>query len=81
MKYSEQFASRKELLQKKTVCVGFDGFVDYVIRPVQTRTDEKNCTYFPTIDKFGEKITSLAGRSGNIELVMNSTDFGGCGPH
>ena len=81
MKYSEQFKSKKELLQSKTVCVGFDGFVDLVIRPVETRTDEKTCTYYPTIDRFGEKITSLAGRSGNIELIVTGTDFGGCGPH
>lgn len=81
MKYSEQFISKKEIIQKKTVSIGFDGFVDLVIRPVEKRQDEKNCTYFPTIDKFGEKITSLAGRSGNIELIVNSTDFGGCGPH
>ena len=81
MKYSEQFKLKKDLLQSKKVCVGFDGFIDLVIRPVKTRTDEKTCTYFPTIDQFGEKITSLAGRSGNIELIVNSTDFGGCGPH
>lgn len=81
MKYSEQFASKKDIIQNKKVCVGFDGFVDYVIRPVKSRADEKTCTYFPTIDQFGEKITSLAGRSGNIELIMTSTDFGGCGPH
>ena len=81
MKYSEQFKSRKNILQNKTVCVGFDGFIDYVIRPVKTREDENNCTYFPTIDQFGAKISSLAGISGNIELIMSSTDFGGCGPH
>ncbi len=81
MKYSEQFKSKKDLIQSKKVTIGFDGFVDLVIHPVETRTDEKTCTYFPTIDKFGEKITSLAGRSGNIELIINSTDFGGCGPH
>ncbi len=81
MKYSKQFEEKKSVLQSKTVSVGFDGFVDLVIRPVKTRTDEKTCTYFPTIDQFGEKITSLAGRSGNIELIINSTDFGGCGPH
>ena len=58
--------------------MGFDGFVDYLIHPVKTRKDEKTCEYFPTIDQFGEKITSLAGRSGNIELIMEKTDFGGC---
>ncbi len=81
MKYSSQFLSKKDKIQKKTVSLGFDGFVDLVIRPVEKRADENNCTYFPTIDKFGEKITSLAGRSGNIELIVSSTDFGGCGPH
>ena len=54
MKYSEQFASKKELIQKKTVSIGFDGFVDFLIRPVKTRTDEKTCTYYPTIVQFGE---------------------------
>lgn len=81
MKFSEQFKEKKNIIQNKKVSIGFDGFVDYLIRPVKTRTDEKTCTYYPTIDQFGEKITSLAGRSGNIELVMSSTDFGGCGPH
>ena len=81
MKYSEQFKAKKSEIQSKKVCVGFDGFVDYVIRPIKTRIDEKTCTYFSTIDKFGDKISSLAGRSGNIELTFSSTDFGGCGPH
>ena len=81
MKYSEQFKSKKEVIKSKKVSIGFDGFVDLVIRPVKTREDEKNCTYYSTIDQFGEKITSLAGRSGNIELSVTSTDFGGCGPH
>lgn len=81
MKYSEQFLAKKGTIQAKKVSIGFDGFVDLLIHPVKTRADEKNCTYYPTIDQFGEKITSLAGRSGNIELVISSTDFGGCGPH
>ncbi len=81
MKYSKQFNERKDLIRSKKVSIGFDGFIDYVIRPVKTREDENNCTYFPTIDQFGEKITSLAGRSGNIELIISNTDFGGCGPH
>ena len=81
MKYSEQFKSKKDLIQSRTVSVGFDGFVDLLIRPIQTRQDENTCTHFATIDKFGEKLTSLAGRSGNVELDVQSTDFGGNGPH
>ncbi len=81
MKYSEQFKAKKDVIQSKKVCTGFDGFIDLLIHPVKTRMDENNCTYFPTIDAFGEKVTSLAGRSGNIELIVESTDFGGCAPH
>ena len=81
MNYSQQFASKKALIQSKKVSIGFDGFVDYLIYPVKTRTDEKTCTYIPTIGQFGEKISSLEGRSGNVELIFKSTDFGGCGPH
>ncbi len=81
MKYSEQFLSKKEIIQSKKVCVGFDGFIDTVIRPIKTRTDEVTCTHYTTIDAFGEKISSLAGRSGNVELDVVSKDFGGCGPH
>ncbi len=81
MKYSEQFKEKKKQIQEKKVSIGFDGFVDFVIHPVKKRSDEQNCTYFQTIDQFGEKISSLAGRSGNVEIIMESTDFGGCGPH
>ena len=81
MKYSEQFKEKKEIVQSKHVTAGFDGFIDYVVKPVKTRADENTCTYYPTIDKFGEKISSLAGISGNVELVFEKTDFGGCGPH
>lgn len=41
--------------------MGFDGFVDCLIHPVKITKDEKTCEYYPTIDQFGEKITSLAG--------------------
>ena len=81
MKYSQQFREKKEVVQSKYVTAGFDGFIDYVVKPVKTRADENTCTYYPTIDKFGEKISSLAGISGNVELVFEKTDFGGCGPH
>lgn len=81
MKYSDNFKAKKETLLSKKVCVGFDGFVDLVIRPVKTRSDETTCTYYSTIGQFGDKISSLAGVSGNIELSVSSTDFGGCGPH
>ena len=29
MKYSKQFNEKKEMVQSKYVCAGFDGFIDY----------------------------------------------------
>ena len=34
MKYSQQFREKKEIVQSKHVSAGFDGFVDFVVKPV-----------------------------------------------
>lgn len=49
MKYSEQFKGKKDLIQKKTASIGFDGFVDYLIHPVKTRKDEKLANAIPQL--------------------------------
>ena len=49
MKYSELFKSKKELVQSKYVCAGFDGFVDFLIHAVKTRADEKTVLFIPQL--------------------------------
>ncbi len=63
-----------------TVLVGFDGFVDSIIRVVQTRNDLDTYTAMPSIKAFGDKITAADGKSANFEFVVTQQKLGGNGP-
>jgi hypothetical protein len=62
------------------VVVGFDGFIDYIIDVVATRTDTTSYTSIPTIADFGRRISEAAGKSANFELVVKKSKIGGNGP-
>jgi sugar/nucleoside kinase (ribokinase family) len=62
------------------VLLGFDGFVDSIIKVVDTRTSVDQYEAIPTIDRFGEKISAAAGQSSNFELVTTLEKLGGNGP-
>ena len=62
------------------VLVGFDGFVDSIIRVVQKRADVDSFTPMPTIRDFGERILAADGKSANFEFVVTQEKLGGNGP-
>jgi ketohexokinase len=62
------------------VLIGFDGFVDSIIRVVDQRTGVDRYEPIPTIDRFGKKISAAAGHSSNFELVTTREKLGGNGP-
>lgn len=62
------------------VLIGFDGFIDEIIRLVDTRTSPTAFTPIPTISAFSERIAAAAGLSCNIELVPEQIKLGGNGP-
>ncbi|BAM05094.1 PfkB family carbohydrate kinase [Phycisphaera mikurensis] len=62
------------------VLIGFDGFVDSIIRVVQKRSDVDSFTPMPTIRAFGERILAADGKSANFEFVVNQEKLGGNGP-
>ena len=62
------------------VLVGFDGFVDSIIRVVQKRTGRDQFTPMPTIRAFGERILAADGKSANFEFVVTQEKLGGNGP-
>ncbi|MCC7147204.1 MAG: hypothetical protein IT443_12225 [Phycisphaeraceae bacterium] len=72
-----QFASQ---LQKAPVLVGFDGFVDAIIRVVDKRHDAERFDSLPAIADFGHKVLAAAGMSSNFELVVKQRKLGGNGP-
>lgn len=62
--------------------VGFDGFLDVILRAVDTRASMGTEDFTPirTIDALSRRIAAAAGRSANIELVEVERRFGGNGP-
>ncbi len=65
---------------KTPVLVGFDGFVDSIIRVVDKRHDLDRFDEVPTIKAFGDKILAADGKSANFEFVVRQEKLGGNGP-
>ena len=66
--------------KNKVVTVGFDGFIDTIVRPIKT-TGKDGDKFFETIREFGEFIASKADVSCSIELLEEKRKFGGNMPH
>lgn len=62
--------------------VGFDGFIDLILRPVASRRSMAPADFTPirTMTEFAERVGAAAGKSTNIETVLTEARFGGNGP-
>lgn len=60
--------------------IGFDGFIDTILRVVDKRQSATEATYVPTLKAFGERISAAANKSTNIEMVVQDVKLGGNGP-
>src|SRR6187551_3748453 len=60
--------------------VGLDGFVDEIVHAVDKRENAEEFTRLPTIQAFADRIAGAAGKSTNIEMVIQRTKLGGNGP-
>ncbi|MBC8011071.1 MAG: carbohydrate kinase [Burkholderiales bacterium] len=61
-----------------SVALGFDGFVDEMIRLVGERRSLSDYTPVPTIAAFGELVSRAAGHSSLREIVVTAVHPGGC---
>lgn len=59
------------------VFVGFDGYVDTLVKPVKTVAQNGQMTFFETIGEFGEYLQSKAHRSCSLELHKMDRKAGG----
>ena len=71
---------RSRDFREKQACIGFDGFVDRVLRVVDKRLDNQNVTYVKTLSDYGQMLMDAAGLSLNIELMPSALKLGGNGP-
>lgn len=76
----EQIDQKKNMLSKKTVTVGFDGFYDQITRPIKHYTDENGPVFFQGIEELGQYITSKKNKSCSIELFETTKKIGGNAP-
>jgi hypothetical protein len=62
------------------VTIGLDGFVDEIVTVVDKRESATRFTRVPTINALCERIARAAGKSSNLELVVERVKLGGNGP-
>lgn len=63
-----------------TAFVGLDGFVDEIMHLVDVRHDAESFDRIPSIAKLSERLAGAAGKSTNIEAVVQRVKLGGNGP-
>jgi len=77
----QELRSAAKRPQTPQAVVGFDGFVDTIVRPVGLRRGQgDDFTPIATIAEFGERIAAAAGKSTNLELFPLMDKLGGNGP-
>jgi len=77
---AEALAPAKIELKTKHTLIGFDGFVDEIVRLVDKRSSLKEYSAIPTISQLAERVAAAAGKSANLELVVQKMKLGGNGP-
>ena len=65
------------LLHKKHILVGYDGFIDTLVRPVKIYDSGGNHVFFDTIEEFGNFIAAHAHKSTSIQYKLIEKKPGG----
>lgn len=77
---AESLLKGRKSLGKISALIGFDGFVDNIYHSVDTRKSATEYTRIPTLKAYGDRIAAAAGRSANVEVVLQAVKLGGNGP-
>lgn len=64
-------------LEKKSAMVGFDGFIDCIVRVVKHKNPDKSICFFNDMGEFGTYLKSKSGKSCSLELVEQVRKMGG----
>jgi hypothetical protein len=65
------------LLSSRKVTLGFDGFVDEIVKPIRSVSENDQAIYFNSIREFGEFIVEKSDKNFAIELEEVITKIGG----
>lgn len=72
-----QIRANRKLISTRQACIGFDGFIDSIIRVVKQKTPDQRVRYFDTIEEFGSFLISQSGQSCSVELKEHLCKMGG----
>jgi hypothetical protein len=73
-------SSAEAPLTGQTVFVGFDAFVDWIVRPLRASEAHQSPRYFDRMEDFGRFVVQRAGRNGSVELEERMEKLGGNTP-
>lgn len=76
----EALASKLPLANPPRVFAGADGFLDEIIRVVDKRIDAERYSPIQTISDYAARLAAAAGKSTNVEFVVEQVKSGGNGP-
>ncbi len=77
----EELAKKAGHAASRTAIIGFDGFIDKIVKAVDKRSGPGDAfTPIHLIKEFGTRILDAAGHSANIELYQELEKIGGNGP-
>lgn len=80
-KVLQDLSAKMSQAGNRTALVGFDGFVDKIVKPIANRHGKGDAfTPIPTLETFAQRIAAAAGESANIELYLEMEKLGGNGP-
>ncbi len=78
MSWQEILRGRNAEAGSKRITVGFDGFVDTIVRPLRQSASQGTAAQaFSTIRQFGEFLISKAEKSCSVELAVEARQLGG----
>ena len=80
LRTAQLLADKGARLDQMPALLGFDGFIDTILRVVDKRQSATEYTEVETIEAFGKRIQAAAGKSANFELVVQAVKLGGNGP-
>lgn len=70
----------KEYLRNINSCIGFDGYIDEIIRVVKSRDSFSDYEVYSTIEEFADSIRAASRKSSDIEIVIQEVKMGGNAP-
>ena len=73
----EMIRTRTGTLSAKNVTLGFDAFIDSVVKVIEHKDSNDTPSYFDSTQAFGEYIVEKGGKSFSIELEALTTKLGG----